>query len=156
VVDVTIVPKSIGAAKCAQVTYQHRIPVLKLTSKGTETLATMNAEKSDMLAKTFFPPKPPQTTPLHFVYPKPARKYDPISKVQIHRHLAKLKPYKAPGPDGIPNIVLTKCTNTITNRLYLIYTAIIEKGFYHTPWKISTMVVLCKPGKPRYDTPKAY
>jgi hypothetical protein len=133
-----------------------RIPVLKLTSEGTETLATTNAEKSDMLAKTFFPPKPPQTTPLHFVYPKPACIYNPISKAQICRHLAKLKPYKAPGSDGIPNIVLMKCANTITNRLYLIYTAITEKGFYHTPWKISTMVVLRKPGKPRYDTPKAY
>jgi hypothetical protein len=56
------------------------IPVLKVTSEGTEILATTNTEKSTMLAKTFFPPKPPQATPLHFVYPKPACKYDPLNK----------------------------------------------------------------------------
>ena len=27
---------------------------------------------------------------------------------------------------------------------------------YYEPWKNFTTVVLCKPGKPRYDTPKAY
>lgn len=67
-----------------------------------------------------------------------------------------MKPYKAPGPDSIPNIVLTKCANTIVDRLYYIYKAILKHGIYYPPWKVSTTVVLCKPGKPCYDTPKAY
>ena len=133
-----------------------RIPVLKLTKEGQELTATTNEEKSNMLAKTFFPPRPPDSAPLHFVYPKPVCELNNIPREQIKKQLAKLKPLKAPGPDGIPNIVLTKCANIITDRLYHIYKAILKMGLYYDPWKLSTTVVLRKPGKPRYDTPKAY
>ena len=133
-----------------------RIPTLKLTRDGQEIIATTNEEKSKMLATSFFPPRPPDSAPLHFVYPKPVGKLDSIGKDQIRKHLARLKPYKAPGPDGIPNIVLTKCADTLTDRLYYIYRAMVENNIYYAPWKLSTTVVLRKPGKPRYDTPKAY
>ena len=109
-----------------------------------------------MLASSFFPPKPPEEEPLQFVYPNPVCKMSHASKEQIKRRLAKLKPYKAPGPDRIPNIVLTKCANVIVENLYHIYKAILNLGLYYDPWKLSTTVVLRKPGKPRYDTPKAY
>ena len=133
-----------------------RIPILKSTHNGQEVNVTSNEEKSKLLAKTFFPPKPPVDTPIQFVYPKPIRDNNPISREQIRRQLAKLKPYKAPGPDGIPNIVLTKCADTLVDRLYYIYKAIIDQGVYYEPWRTSTTVVLRKPGKPRYDNPKAY
>jgi hypothetical protein len=32
----------------------------------------------------------------------------------------------------------------------------VKNAWYYDPWRISTTVVLRKPGKPRYDTPKAY
>lgn len=32
----------------------------------------------------------------------------------------------------------------------------VKHVWYYDPWRISTTVVLRKPGKPRYDTPKAY
>ena len=32
----------------------------------------------------------------------------------------------------------------------------LERGFLYKPWKASTTVVLRKPGKPRYNVPKAY
>ena len=133
-----------------------RIPVLKLNKEGQESTTTTNEEKSVMLATTFFPPSPPADTPLHFVYPKPISELHHIPKEQIKRQLACLKLYKAPGPDGIPNIVLTKCANNLIDRLYFIYRAIINLGIYYEPWKLSTTVVLCKPGKPHYDTPKVY
>ena len=38
-----------------------RIPMLKLTQDGQELAATTNKEKSNLLAATFFPPKPPDT-----------------------------------------------------------------------------------------------
>ena len=133
-----------------------RIPVLKTIGNGQEVTATTNKEKSRLLAKTFFPPRPLDDTPLQFVYPKPIRDTNPISREHIKRQLAKLKPYKAPGPDGIPNIVLTKCANIITDRLFFIYKAILELNVYYEPWRTSTTVVLRKPGKPRYDNPKAY
>lgn len=115
-----------------------------------------NDDKASLLACTFFPPRPQNEPPLHFVYPKPVCKFDPISKDQIKRQWARLKPYKAPGPDSIPNIVLTKCADTLTGRLLPIYQAMTANVWYYEPWKLSTTVVLRKPGKPRYDTPKAY
>ena len=133
-----------------------RILVLKATCNRQEANVTTNEEKSSILAKTFFPPRPLEDTLTQFAYPKPICDFDPISKEQIKRQLMKLKPYKAPGPDGIPNIVLTKCANTIVDRLYYIYKAILELGIYYEPWRTSTTVVLCKPGKPRYDVLKAY
>ena len=129
-----------------------RIPVLKVSKNGLANTAKTNAEKSAMLAQSFFPPKPPSTDPLHFVYPQPVCKLDPLTKEQIKQQLAKLKPYKAPGPDGIPNIILTKCANALVDRLHPIYSAILEFNLYYAPWKQSTTVVLRKPGKPRYDT----
>ena len=70
--------------------------------------------------------------------------------------LKSIKPYKAPGPDGIPNIVLSSCADEIVDRLFYIYEAMLERGLLYKPWKASTTVVLRKPGKPHYDVPKAY
>jgi len=44
----------------------------------------------------------------------------------------------------------------ITDRLYHIYVAMLENDLQYRPWKTFVTVVLRKPGKPRYDLPKAY
>lgn len=44
----------------------------------------------------------------------------------------------------------------MVDRLLHIYRVMIERALYYAPWKLSTMVVLPKLGKPHYDTPKAY
>ena len=133
-----------------------RIPVLKLTHNGQELSVTTNEDKSSMLANTFFLPRPPENSPIQFIYPKPVCEFDTIFKEQIKAQLAKLKLYKAPGPDGIPNIVLTRCANTISDRLYHIYSAILKLGIYYAQWRILTAVVLHKLRKHHCDTPKAY
>ena len=55
-----------------------------------------------------------------------------------------------------PSVWSSHDTNIITDRLYYIYRVIIKQGVYYEPWRMSTTVVLRKPGKPRYDIPKAY
>jgi hypothetical protein len=79
-----------------------------------------------------------------------------VTEEQIKKQLKKLKPYKATGPDGIPNIVLTRNANLITDRLLLIYEAMLERNLQYKPWKSFNTIVLRKPGKPRYDLPKAF
>jgi ribonuclease HI len=135
-----------------------RIPTLKAQHNGEEVNASTNEDKSQLLARTFFPPKPTENArhEQEQDYPAPVCKMDNITRDQIRRHLAKLKPYKAPGPDSIPNIVLTKCANILIDRLYHVYTAIMNLGLYYDPWKQFTTVVLRKPGKPNYSVPKAY
>lgn len=123
-----------------------------------EIMASSNQEKGKMLAKGFFPDKPMNTSNNTDTsnYPLPACNAHRIFKELIVRQMKCLHPYKAPGPDEIPNIVLTKCADILIDRLWYIYNAIMAKEIYYRPWKQFTTVVLRKPGKPRYDTPKAY
>ena len=134
-----------------------RIPALKYKRDNIEVIASTNTEKAQALAKSFFPTKPvePQTPP-DFMYPPACCKPDQVTLEQILFHIRKLKLYKAPGPDGIPNIVLMRCADLLADRLLHIYKAMLERNLHYPPWKSFTTVVLCKPGKPRYDVPKAY
>jgi len=75
---------------------------------------------------------------------------------QIRAQCKKLKPFKAPGPDGIPNVVLMKCADLLAGRLCHIYRAMLDKNLLYKPWKEFITIVLRKPCKPSYDTPKAY
>jgi ribonuclease HI len=135
-----------------------RIPTLKVVNQaGEETLISDNEEKARTFARMFFPPPPPRVEGYErFEYPEPLADPPRISASQIRRHIAKLSPYKAPGPDGIPNIVLQKCVNNLMSRLIHIYRAILDLDVYYEPWKEFTTVVLRKPGKPSYEVPKAH
>jgi ribonuclease HI len=120
-------------------------------------IATSNEDKSNALAKSFFPPPP--ATPIVPIscYPKPDNLYfSYFSKDQIRLAARKLDAYKAPGPDGIPNIVLKECIDVLVDHLYYIFRAIFELETYPEEWKESITVVLRKPGKPSYEEPKAY
>jgi len=134
-----------------------RIPALKYVADGEETTASINTDKGRVLAKGFFPEKPLSDDALaDTIYPPECERAGTITSEQIKAQLKKLKPYKAPGPDGIPNIVLTKCADEITDRLRYIYKAMLETRLTYKPWKEFVTVVLRKLGKPRYDTPKAF
>jgi hypothetical protein len=120
-----------------------RIPDLIHSDDRGQHCASSNEDKGKVLAKTFFPDKPPTTeTSTLTNSPTPICKADPISRTQMRRALARLKPFKARGPDGIPNIVLSKCADIIESRLWYIFTAIFAKGWYYAPWKNFTTVVL--------------
>jgi ribonuclease HI len=135
-----------------------RIPTLKVSNdQGGITQINDNEDKAKTFVKTFFPPPPPQANAHeHFEYPEPLPDPPQVSTKQILAHIAKLSPYKAHGPDGIPNIVLQKCSDLIADRLTRIYRAIIDLGLYYDPWREFTTVVLRKPNKPNYEIPKAY
>lgn len=95
-----------------------------------------NEEKSKMLVEMFFPtsnPAPADAGQVCESEIEPACEMDKITRDQITRHLAKLKLYKAPGPDSIPNIVLTKCVDLLIDRLYYIYRAMLDRGLFYKP-----------------------
>ena len=111
-------------------------------------MATTNSKKGTVLAKGFFPQKPHLQDPSEgAIYPEACCKADGVTEEQICRQLKKLKPYKAPGPDGIPNMVLTKCTDMLVERLHWIYKAMLKKGLQYKPWKSFNTIVLRKLGK---------
>ena len=109
-----------------------RIPDLMYTDERGQQCSSTNEEKGKILVKTFFLDKPPTSMEGTLgEMPNPICKVDPISRDQIARALKRLRLYKALGPDRIPNIVLTKCADLIKNRLWYIFMAIIEKGWYY-------------------------
>jgi ribonuclease HI len=122
-----------------------------------ESLAKSNDEKGHALAKSFFSSKlHPEPPSANTAYPPQCSKAGQITKESILRQLCKLKPYKAPGPDGILNIVLMKCADLLIDRLHYIYSAIYNGWLYYDPWKAFNTIMLYKPGKPSYKVPKAY
>ena len=134
-----------------------RIPTLNyVNGEGNPRRSTNNAEKSEALAGVFFPPPPPIPNIPLSCYPQPANIFKFFTRDQIKKATGKLGAHKAPGPDGIPNVVLKKSIDLITEHLYYIFRAIFELDVYPDEWRISTTVVLRKPGKPSYEEPKAY
>ena len=135
-----------------------RVPSLKVNMPdGTTSVVTSNEGKAELLMKQFFPPQPTfSTVPLNHIYPPQVPMSGIITPVQISRIVAGLSPYKAHGPDEIPNVVLMKCIDTLMDYLVPIFTAVFELNTYSPSWKESFTAVLRKPGKPAYDIPKAY
>ena len=127
-----------------------RIPTLKVkTSDGNEQLVDSNKGKAKVLTGVFFPP-PPEHLDIDpdFEYPRPVCKFQLITRATIRRNVDQLSPYKALGPDGIPNIVLMRCIDILIDFLFHLYRALFSLDTYYDPWHEFTTAVLHKPGKP--------
>jgi hypothetical protein len=136
-----------------------RIPTIKVRNHaGREVEVNDNEDKAKVFAKAFFPEPPAQLEDEDDPeeYPDPLPDPPAPDKRQIEKAIRRLSPFKAPGPDGIPNIVLQKCFNIIADCLLQIYRAILRLEELFDPWREFTTVVLRKPDKPNYEVPKAY
>ena len=91
------------------------------------------------------------------IYPKELEGItNTITQAEVEEILGKLPNNKAPGPDGIPNQLLKECRKTLSRDLTELFNACISLGYHPKRFKESTTIVLRKPQKPRYDTPKSY
>ena len=134
-----------------------RIPPLKYRDEHQqEVTATENSNKADALAETFFPPPPTQPIIPDSVYPKPLKARGIFSRDNIRAAIKTLKAFKAPGEDGIQNVVLQRCVDTIIDHLYYIYRAVLELDAYPSRWLLILTIVLRKAGKTAYNVAKAY
>ena len=135
-----------------------RIPTINAKDQdGNPTLLTTNAQKGEEFFKTFFlPPGPPTEPPPDFEYPPPKFEFRPITNAQIDAAIRSLKSFKVPGPDGVPNEVYKHSRELLTPILGRLFRATFRLRYYPEAWKISTTVVLQKPGKPDYTVAKAY
>jgi ribonuclease HI len=133
-----------------------RIPTLKTGLPGEEqTSHTTNAQKSEVLHKSFFPvAQNPHIAPAE--YPASVERFQSITKEQLNRVITKIKPFKTPGPDGIPNAIFKECRKTLVHWLVPLFKATFSLNYYPEQWKESTTIVLRKPGKKDYSAPKAY
>jgi hypothetical protein len=67
-----------------------------------------------------------------------------------------ISPYKALGPDKIPNIMLKECIEVLIDHLFFIFRAVFELTMYHPKWLESTTIILHKLGRAAYDMAKSY
>ncbi len=117
----------------------------------------MNAQKGRALQEYFCPSdQSPKASIAHGAYPKPSFEFHPIIDKQIDSAINALAPLKAPGPNGIGNAIFKQCQNLLMPHLGPIFRATLSTQYYPEAWKESKTVVLRKPNKPDYTTPKAY
>ena len=134
-----------------------RIPNLNYADSEGQQKARLKEEKGWILVRTFFPDKPkPSKEGSGTITPNSICKADPISREQVTRALQRLRLFKALGPDRIPNIILTKCTDLIESRLWYIFMTILEKRVVLCTSEMLHYNSAHKPGKLRYNVPKAY
>ena len=133
------------------------IPPLKTHNKfQCDFLATENMAKAEALVEMFFLPPPSKCTIPDMAYSRLLKAKGTFTRDNIHTAVQRLQPYKAPGEDGIQNIVIQKCIETIIDHLYYIYQAVLELNTYPSHWLIILTIVLHKGGKPTYNIAKAY
>ena len=134
-----------------------RIPPLQIKVNGMVGLAEDNVSKAEALAQSFFPPPPATSSvPPNAVYPEPLKGIKFFSRARIRQVFKTLSPYKAPGQDQIPNVVLIKCVDALIDHIFFIYRAVFELKVYHPAWLQSITLVLRKIGKASYDVAKAH
>ncbi len=121
--------------------------------------ATSHADKSIELQHAFFPPPPPANISdigQNPQYPVPVPYQGTITEHQLERTVHKTNPKKAPGPDGIANMVIQKTYDVIKGHMLTMAQASFNLAHFPSPYKTSTTVVLKKLNKPDYTQPNAY
>ena len=135
-----------------------RIPTFKVKEADSHIQEiNTNDGKAKALAKLFFPKKPNLSrVPENYEYPEPLPPPPIITSEQITHQIRRLSPFKACGPDEIPNVVLQKCHEQLIDYLTFLFRGVFALNTYCPEWQVFTTAVLRKPGKPCYEIPKAY
>ncbi|KAL4126997.1 hypothetical protein QTP88_011195 [Uroleucon formosanum] len=135
------------------------IPPIKLPNN---KLAISDLEKSNTFAEYFYEVfKPNNINPpinqnkinqslnsaLHTT--TPPKHFTPN---EIKYTISKLKNGKAPGHDSITNNILKKLTNKAILNITHIFNAMLRLSYFPPLWKISTIILVHKPGKPKNTT----
>ena len=66
---------------------------------------------------------------------------------EVYKVLLNLNPSKAPGPGGLPTIVLKSCARELTPSLCALFNFSLAEGKLPTEWKDSLVVLVHKKGK---------
>ena len=123
----------------------------------TDKLITEGEEqKVRELLNTFYSPLPaaiaeepntPSVTPI---------KDSEITMEKIRRKVFSIKPWKAPGRDGIPAAVWRQLWPVINKELLDLFKASLNEEYLPTQWREAKIIPLKKPGKSDYRLAKAW
>lgn len=114
-------------------------------------------DKAKVLLETFFPSTPMRLTP-----PRAEQQASPIPENvdvtmrEIEEAIRRVRPWKAPGVDGLPNVVWKETWSVLKGWILAIFRASIAFGTMPAVWKTARILPLRKPNKPDYTVPKAF
>ncbi|EKG09366.1 Reverse transcriptase, partial [Macrophomina phaseolina MS6] len=114
-------------------------------------------EKLDTLREAFFP-EPPQADLSDiegFTYPQETPWPD-VTVEEVRLAMQRAKPWKAPGPDGIPNSILQQLGPALVPTLTTVYNASLRLGHCPSQFRQSITLALRKNKKDDYTDPKSY
>lgn len=136
------------------------IPALRTPGQGG-TRATSFEEKVEALSRKFYPASPADLSDIveqefeESSFTAATEMPLEISETDIRRALGKVRPWKAPGSDGIPNGLLKALGEPLRERLAAIATASMTMGYYPRTFREARTVVLPK-DKKEMDTVGAW
>ena len=81
---------------------------------------------------------------------------DWINTHRVTKALGGFQAEKSPGPDGIKPIIFSHFPTNFIDQLVLVYKACIALEYTPTPWKVSKVIFIPKPGKDSYDKAKSF
>jgi len=128
-----------------------RTPILNFQGRQAVDFKT----KCDTFRQAMFPP-PPEAPPVPPVNPGPTLEWPTVTTEEIASAIRTSAPNKAPGPDGLPFLLLHKAYQAAPEIFNIIYPTLIESGYHPLCWRQATGAILKKQNKPDYTAPKAY
>ena len=134
---------------------RHTVPHLTRPDGST---AVSSEDKCPLFHQTFFPPPPP----VHVDDFNPAlprentRPFVDVTPQEVENCLKKTSNKSAPGYSGVSYQAIKWVWAIHPDWLMFVIKWSLRLGVHNDRWKRSVTVVLPKPGKPRYDTPKSY
>jgi ribonuclease HI len=129
------------------------VPLLIADGKEVEE----DKDKAKTLLRTFFPPTPAGwTTTTQEQQVPPILDNPELTIGEIEEAVLRVKPWKAPGVDGLPNVVWKETWPVLKEWIHAIFQASIKLGTMPSAWKTARILPLRKPNKPDYTIPKAY
>jgi ribonuclease HI len=126
-------------------------------------------QSADLLANTFYPEDTVNTdTPHHtqlrkIVQETPLKRLGemkeddpPFTEAELESVLQEQNPKKAPGPDGFTSDICARAIRCSQGAFLAIANKCLAMPCFPKQWKIAHVVILNKPGKDDYTSPKSY
>jgi hypothetical protein len=129
-------------------------PALRTTVNDTEHICTDFLSKVSAFQVLF--PEPPPAPPSRNTRCRPELPWQTFSPAEIRQAIFTSSPKKAPGPDAITFACLRQAYEAIPLHINRFYATLGTVGYHPKSWRQATTVVIPKPNKPDYSTPKAY
>ena len=135
---------------------RHRSPPL---TRPDGTRATETADKFDLFFTSFFPPPPSlDITPIpdHPPDRPDTRPFHPITRQEVDNALKQTSNLSAPGISGISYRALKWAWHVYSDLFIWVFNTALKLGTHHPLWKVATVIVIPKPNKPSYSTPRTF